>query len=223
MNIQQNYNELKQLAENEGMSLFGVADIESIKESFYIPQKVVSGLKYGICIGYRLSKSILNTIDNAPNQLYYFHYQRINILLDQTSLKLTSWIQKKGFNAFPVPASQVTDWERQIGVVSHRQIAKLAGIGWIGRSNLLVTKQFGSQLRLATILTDLPITVDKPNEDSCESCRACIEVCPAKAIGENSYNLEACSKQLKEFIKTQKIGQMICGVCVNVCGAKNGK
>jgi epoxyqueuosine reductase QueG len=160
---------------------------------------------------------VLSTVEGKPNQIYYFHYQRANMLLDGTALKIAAWIQARGSEAFPVPASQVVDWERQLGTVSHREVARLAGHGWYGRNNLMVNRPFGSGVRYATVLTDLPLELDAPVRDSCGACRACIAACPASAITEQGFDLSRCREKLKEFVKTEKIGQMICGVCVRAC------
>ncbi|OGS19751.1 MAG: hypothetical protein A2219_04760 [Elusimicrobia bacterium RIFOXYA2_FULL_50_26] len=211
------YDELKRFALGEGMALFGVADVSGKGDKFLLPPAVSGALSRGISIGYRLSGMALETIEGAPNQIYYFHYQRVNILLDQTALKLCGLIHSKGYNALPVPASQVIDWERQLGTVSHREVARLAGLGWYGRNNLLVNARFGSQVRYATILTDMPLACDAPTDESCGTCRACLSSCPANAIGDNEFKLALCRDKLKEFTKIQKIGQMICGVCVKAC------
>ena len=217
------YTKLHQLASAQGMALFGVADVRQARSSFLIPPAVAGKLDYGISIGYRLSSSILETIEGAPTQMYYFHYQRANILLDQTTLLLTARIQEQGFNALPIPASQVVDWERQLGSVSHREIARLAGHGWYGRNNLMVNPLYGSQVRYGTVLTDMPLKADAPyNGNGCDTCTACVKMCPCGAIEETNFVLERCQKQLKEFIKTQKIGQMICGVCVKACRGSKG-
>lgn len=217
MNAPQNYEELKTIAHAEGMTLFGVADILSVRKTFLLPANVTARFAHAVSLGYRLSKAALDTIAGAPNQVYYFHYQRANILLDQTCLKLTAAIQEKGFDALPIPASQVIDWDKQLGSLSHREIARLAGHGWYGRNNLLVNPRFGSQVRYVTVLTDLPLAVDTPRESDCGSCRACRDACPAQAITETGFCRDACHRKLKEFMKTEKIGQMICGVCLRVC------
>jgi len=211
---------LKAIAFNEGISLFGVADITGIKDTFLLDEHISAKTDKAVSIGYNLSALALETVADAPTQIYYFHYQRANILLDNVALKLAAFVQRNGFNALPVPASQLLDWEKQLGLLSHREVARLAGHGWYGKNNLLVNERYGSQVRYATILTDMPLETDSENKGSCGTCGACIGVCPAKAIGENSFNLEACALKLKEFTKIQKIGQMICGVCVKACHGK---
>jgi epoxyqueuosine reductase QueG len=223
METQKYYSELRDLAISEGMAVFGVADVKAVRNDFILPDDVKNIFTAGISYGFHLSEAVLKTIQGAPNQIYYFHYQRVNQLMDQVALKLTSYIQERGYQALPIPSSQVIDWTRQLGSVSHREIARLAGLGWYGRNNLLVNPRFGSQVRYCTVLTDMPLTADKPiNEDvsernACGECYACEATCPAGAITEDGFNREACHAKLKDFMKTEHIGQMICGVCVNVC------
>lgn len=221
MNKQENYLSLKEYGLAEGMALFGVADVTSVRDTFLIPNNVASRFPYAVSMAVRLSGAVLDTVTDAPNEIYYFHYQRANMLLDQTAFKVLARIQKMGYEGLPIPASQIVDWTKQIGSLSHREIARLAGLGWYGRNNLLVTPEFGSKVRYVTVLTDLPLAADKPREDlSCGSCAACVSLCPAKAISDKGFNRDACHLQLKEFKKIQHIGQMICGICVKVCPGK---
>jgi epoxyqueuosine reductase QueG len=199
------------------MAVFGVADVTAARAEFILPDDVKYIFTSGISYGFHLSETVLKTIHGAPNQIYYFHYQRVNQLMDQVALKLTARIQAQGYQALPIPSSQVIDWARQLGSVSHREIARLAGLGWYGRNNLLVNPKFGSQLRYCTVLTNMPLPADKPLEQDCGKCRACIAACPAGAIVDGGFNREACHAKLKDFMKTERIGQMICGVCVNIC------
>ncbi len=218
-----NYEELKARAEREGASLFGVADVTAVKDRFYIePKSAVEGLDYGISIGVRLSGRILETIVNEPTRLYAFHYKRINSLMDEISLKLSDFIQNSGYSAFPVPASLVEDWQNQRGAVSHKMVGHLAGVGYIGRSALLVNPKFGAQVRYATILTDMPLKIDRPDDRSCAECCACVAVCPAKAIKKDmkDFNMMACRELLKTFANKPGIGHSICGICVKVCKGK---
>jgi epoxyqueuosine reductase QueG len=98
-------------------------------------------------------------------------------------------------------------------------VARAAGLGWIGRNNLLVNETFGSRIRLVTILTDLPVEIRSPLERDCGPCRACIKVCPAGAIKERPEDFDhlRCYEQLKLFSKTLHLSQHICGICVKAC------
>jgi epoxyqueuosine reductase QueG len=220
MDKERSYNELRKLALDEGMALFGVADVTPVRDTFLLPADVAGQFSAGISLGFHLSKMALATVTDAPSQIYYFHYQRVNILLDQTALKLTSWIQQQGYEALPIPASQVIDWEKQLGSVSHREVAYRAGHGWYGRNNLLVNPAYGSAVRYVTVLTDMPLKTDAPLQADCGGCSACVSLCPAGAISAAGFDRDRCHAKLKEFTKIQRIGQMICGVCLKVCPGK---
>lgn len=217
MSKKENYSALRKLALDDGMALFGVADISTMKKDIDLPPALLERFTAAVVAGFRLSGGVLDTLSTAPNLIYYFHYQRVNLQLDHAALRLASWIESKGFEALPVPASQVVHWEKQLGTLSHREAARLAGLGWYGRNNLLVNPDYGSRVRYATVLTNMPLKFDKPVKDGCGSCSACVAACPAGAIGRDSFNLALCSAKLKDFMKTEKIGQMICGLCVRAC------
>lgn len=217
---QNNVERLKTLCHQWGASLFGVADLRSFKkEDLLLPSSSIDQLPFGISVGYHLSDTILEAIEDRPIPLYFHHYQRVNILLDTIGLLVTSAIQDLGYHALPIPASQIVDWKNQKGHLSHKHVARAAGMGWIGRNNLLVNENFGSRIRLVTVVTDLPLVADAPSSKDCGSCRACLSVCPAGAIAERKEDFGhlRCYEQLKAFSKTLHFSHHICGVCVKAC------
>jgi epoxyqueuosine reductase QueG len=219
MQKNKDYAGLKKFCQLQGADLFGVADIRRIKKDFRIAQDALEKVDRAVCLGLRLSSGILQEITQTPTRLYFHHYRTANAALDQLAFKVCNYIQKKGFIAIPIPASQIVDWQNQKAHLSHRELGVLAGLGWIGRNNLLVNKKLGSQFRLVSILTDMPLGVDSPTKENCASCRLCIQVCPAAAIKEDpsDFGYAACFAKLKEFQKQHLVEQFICGVCVRAC------
>ncbi|MBU2063384.1 MAG: hypothetical protein KKF93_03225 [Candidatus Omnitrophica bacterium] len=216
-----NYEQLKSKALNEGAGLFGVADLKNYNTGLSDEiAALAENLKYGVSVGVELCAAVLDTVKEKPTLIYSWHYRQINTLLDKIALNLARFIQEKNYRALPIAASQVTDWHKQTAHVSHKHIANLAGLGWLGRNNLLVTKKFGSALRLVSVLTDMPLATDSPCPDNCRNCRLCLSACPAGAIGENvkDFKHQACFEKLKEFSKIPGIKYYICGVCVRACG-----
>jgi epoxyqueuosine reductase len=219
MDKTKNYSSLKKFCRQWGADIFGVADVAQISKEFVLPAELAQALDRAVVLGARLSAAVLREIKDQPTKLYFHHYRTLNALLDQLALRTVNFIQAKGFLALPIPASQIIDWQNQKAHLSHKKIGYLAGLGWIGRNNLLVNKSLGSQFRLATILTDMPLKTDKPVKDSCGRCRACVTVCPSGSIKENPADFDhiKCFEKLKEFQKLRLVDQYICGVCVNAC------
>jgi epoxyqueuosine reductase len=219
------YHELKEFALQQGASLFGVAGVADLPErQCSLPPKTLRGLDKAVSVAVHLSDRILEDIVEGPTKLYFFHYQRVNILLDELGLKIMNFIQDRGWEALPIPASQIIDWEKQWAHVSHKHIAARAGIGWIGRNNLLVSSDFGSRQRLITVLTNMPLRVDKPQPGGCGECRACVSSCPSQSIKEKPEDFDhvGCFQMMKVLVKKAGVNQNICGLCVKACRGKTG-
>lgn len=229
MSRAENYNRLREFCLSKGAALFGVADISSLdfksqapdssKEVDSLAASIGDNFNRAISIGARLSSSVLDEIDQFPTKLYFHHYRTLNVFLDQLALSVTNFIQNFGFKALPIPASLIMDWQNQTAHLSHKKVGYLAGLGWIGRNNLLVNRNLGSQFRLVTVLTNIPIETDSPTEEDCGNCRSCMVICPAKAIKDRQedFDHQGCFSLLKEFQRQKIVDQYICGICLKVC------
>ena len=69
-------------------------------------------------------------------------------------------------------------------------MARNAGLGWIGKNTNLIDKSNGSWFFLAEIFTDIPLPLDRPANNHCGTCSACIDICPTQAI-VGPYQLDA--------------------------------
>jgi len=83
-------------------------------------------------------------------------------------------------------AMRLDEAEKALGtsiVYSNQKlIASLSGLGWIGKSSLLVNDVYGPRLRLGAVITDLPLVPDRIIENKCASCTRCERDCPGQAI-----------------------------------------
>jgi epoxyqueuosine reductase QueG len=219
MSAKKNIENIKALAEEMEFSLCGIADITDVRKDFHLGLDFVSRFDRAICLGKRLLDPVIEDIKDRPTLLYFHHYRQLNFFLDRGAFLISSRIQEHGFQALPIPASQMIDWDKQKSHVSHKIVGRLAGLGWIGRNNLLVNPLLGSRHRLVTILTDMPLQPDEELEKDCGECLACLKTCPAQAIKENTDDFDhwACFDKLKEFRRQGIVGQHICGVCVKAC------
>lgn len=220
---------LKRRAKTWGASLVGIADLARLQGIETEPADLLSGFTRAVSLAVRLSDPVLDQIVDRPTPLYAQHYQKVNALLDELALRVALTIQKAGGRALPLPASQVLDAERLTSYLSHKAVAVAAGVGWQGKSLLLVSPEFGPRVRLVTVLTDANLSPDKPLKNRCGKCSACAEACPARAIRgvnttshyssrEEALFFDRCrTKVLEEFPKLPHITGGICGVCVSVC------
>jgi len=226
MKIKQNtlHFTVRSIVFDRGAELFGVADLANVKiDDFLIDSKVLAKFSFAISIAKKVSEAVLEEIIDHPTKLYFHHYRMINLFLDQLATRIASEIEKAGYLALPIPASQIVDWQNRRGHLSHKRIAEAAGLGWIGRNNLLVTPEYGAQIRLVTILTDMPLKAESGKRlADCGDCYECIKVCPAQAIKERKADFDhiKCFEKLKEFQKKGYTSQYICGVCVKACKGK---
>jgi epoxyqueuosine reductase len=199
---------------------WGIADFTAYnKEMVGIDDDTRSQYRCAICFGVVLSKGVLSTVRDGPNPLYLHHSRQLNSRLDVLAYSLSREIERKGYRSLPFAASQVVDWRNQKAHISHKHIAQLAGIGWIGRNNLLVHPTLGAHVRYNTVLTDMPLDADKPLATDCGECRECVAVCPAAAIKNEVSDFEhmECYNMITQLKNKANIGHHICGICVEAC------
>ncbi len=204
--------EVEAVARAGGAALVGVADVPGgVPEEFALyPRAVVAGVV--------LSRGVVATCASEPTRVYGHHYRVVNAALDNVACRTASFLESRGCATLAVPASQIVDWERLTGAVSHPRLAQLAGLGFIGRHNILVAPRFGAAVRLVSVFTDAPLEPDEPAAGDCGDCDACRRACPGGAIGEGpeDWDRGRCLEKLREF-KKRITNQYICGVCVRAC------
>lgn len=221
--------EIKQKAIELGADLVGITDLQRIDGLPTIPQGLTEPYTHAIVIAVAISPDIFEQIITEPTPLYLHHYLAANILLDDINLRLQRELMREGFRALAIPASLTVDKLNWMGHISHKAMAKAAGLGWQGKSLLLVTPKYGPRVRLATLLTNAPLEADPMLPNRCGTCRRCQEACPAAAIKGGSWedhpqtraealDLSRCLEKVNEdFAKRPEIGKPICGICIRVC------
>ena len=212
---------LKKELINRGAGFVGFSNIEKVNNNY--------GFKGAITIGYKLLDCMVNQItkENGPTYQYFHHYRTVNFALDQLALFASTMLEREGHKVLMIPASQSSVEDAYSGAFPHKTAAVLSGNGFIGKNALFISNQFGSKVRLATVLIDEPLEAELPIVlPKCNECNACVNNCPAKAISGNIYNYgdsrdtifdaEKCSQYMKKNF--QHIGRgSVCGICIKVC------
>jgi len=114
--------------------------------------------------------------------------------------------------------------------ILEKQAAMLAGLGYLGKNQLLINKKYGTYLNLATILVDIEIEKDEILvQDNCDGCRICIDACPSSAL-DNGFNREQCISDISQeklFLSDKEITYFDtviygCDICQKVCPKNKG-
>lgn len=200
-----------------GVDAWGVADNASPRALPLAPD-----LPTAIVVLRRLRPAALEGLQNGPTPAYREEYRSLNRSLDEATALLAGTLEAHGHAALRVPATSAAASAAE-PQISHKAAATRAGLGWIGKTALFVSHEFGPAVRLATVFTDLELAPGRSVESGlCGPCRACIEACPAGA-GRNVqwtagaprdelFDAFACERHLEH---TDAGG--ICGICVAVC------
>lgn len=200
----------------------GFADLSILPET-----KKPYGMPRAVSVMVPLSKAVLSQVVEAPTITYFSHYRSVNRMIDMIVTSLCLELESRGYPSLPVAASQSDPKQFYRGVFSHKIAAALSGKGTIGKNALFVHKDYGSMVRLGTVLTEAPVQCEKILPSSpCGTCQICRRVCPAMAIEGHSWTAEsseaslidakACSDYMK--FAFQDIGRgVVCGLCIAHC------
>ncbi len=194
------------------------------------------GYTFGISLARKLDSEIIDTIINGPTLQYYHLYNEINAELNNKSEEIAALLNNNHIDAVSIKAT-VTDDELDDEYkntlrysLSHKMVATRAGLGWIGKSDLLITHALGPRVRLASILTREPVSTSgiPITESLCGNCNVCITACPANAAIDTLWNINRdrddyfnpfkCRRyavKLSEENFKKRIS--ICGICIAVC------
>ncbi len=214
--------------------IYGFADLTGLVDRQF------GDFRYGISIGKKLDDGIIDSIKNGPTPEYYAHYKETNDALARLSNRIASELNRNRIETLCMEPTIPEDYpdayyqETLRSRLSHKMVATRAGLGWIGKTALVITRPFGPRLRLVTILTKTPLRNDSDPVDKsrCGKCVICVEACPAEAATgqlwditldrDQFFDAEKCRAQCKEFGYNMLGGdRRICGICVSVCPIGN--
>ena len=111
------------------------------------------------------------------------------------------------------------------GALVDTAVARRAGIGFIGKNGLVISKEFGSYMFLGELITNLELEPDQPVDYDCGDCNRCVEACPTSCLlGDSTMDARRCLSfqtqdkgmmdlEFRKKIKTVIYGCDICQIC----------
>ena len=210
--------ELKKYLLGLGASKVGYADVNGLASEFV-------DLPNGISIVLKLPKEAMQLVKDEDYKSYWKCFHAKVAELTEISIKGEEYIKNQGYDAFALTmARNECDMEKLLSILPYKTIATKSGLGWIGRSALFVTPEYGSAVALGAILTDMPLEFGTPVTDSeCDDCTNCQDACPVGAINPQKWNarleradiidIEVCG----EYIIDQYRNGLGCTKCMSEC------
>lgn len=184
--------ELKTLLNDNGANIVAFIEVASFAKNQN------QGFKNAVLFGLPLPPGYLQMITKTPDyvknmvqnkQMNQDEFHLSELKTDQLADTLAEYLRNKGYKAFSQSEKNLAltghyDNTTKRTPLPHKTIARLAGIGWIGKHNLLVTKQYGSAISMCSVLTDAPLQTSSPTvmKPLCGNCSICVDKCPEKVI-----------------------------------------
>jgi epoxyqueuosine reductase QueG len=201
--------ELKALAKKLGVDLFGVADLRRLRDVPVgmggDPAGLTEKFRCAIVLGAQLNKLGKNATGAD-----------LDLFLERAALQVAACLEKKNDRALIIHPEDELDPARRLGLLSLKLLAKAAGLGWQGRSLLIVSPAHGPVHRWIALLTNLELEPGAPLANRCGDCSLCVDSCPQGALKLVSF---ADHPERREDVLDIAAcrGDDSCKVCLEVC------
>ena len=212
--------ELTNILKDAGAALVGVGRVDDVDACSW---------PVGVAVAVRIPSPIVRDLLEAPTAEYGRAYDTLNAKLNSIVTAGADYLIAQGYRALAQTTANVVKLDPLATAIPHKTVATRAGLGWIGKSCLLVTPEYGSAVRISSILTDAPLRVAQPIVESrCGSCQQCVDHCPAKALKgtlwhagiERSALVDAaqCDGTMRQISAAiPGLDHDLCGKCIAVC------
>ncbi|MCX7178472.1 MAG: hypothetical protein NTX56_06725 [Proteobacteria bacterium] len=185
-----------------GADLVGIADASQMPEQAESLARLLPGAVRVVVVVTRHGLSALDSHNNQVRQFDTIHtYQET----ERAAHKVARLIEDRGYRAVAVPAFIPIDMKApkngMRGEINWRDAAVQAGLGSWGENGLLVTRDFGSAVRICGVATDAPLDADRPLlEDVCDHCMDCVKSCPPQALaGGGKIDKKKCGDHIFRY------------------------
>ena len=185
--------EIKEFLIGKGVDIVRFVDISSL------PSDQTQGFETAIVFCMALSKDFITAVRNGETT-GRDEFMDKELTTDKLADWLAEYIQSKGYRAFSQSETSIEkcgnyDANTRTSRLPHKTIARLAGLGFIGKNNLLIMKEYGCGFSMCTVLTVAPITTEKYPliTTNCGDCEICKNICPTHAICGCEWS-ESCGR-----------------------------
>jgi len=197
---------IREMIRSEGIELVGIADAGALILASP-PRPATDLMPTARSVIVMAMPHSLGAVYAPDIRMWTRNKMQASRLLDQAAEKIGRFLEKEGHLALPVSADKPVEIHkldpltgkrlphtRTVGHISLKHAAVSAGMGQIGRSNLLLTPEFGPHQRLGGIITEAPLEADPFLEwDLCvQGCTRCEDACPVKALAGGGYDVDPC-------------------------------
>lgn len=198
-------------ANKAGIDIIGFADPDAFHRFPHNnrPENYLAGARTVIIIGLHLYDIILDAWSRDRKNAKSLHF--LDAVIERYCNKVKAFLSDDGYG------SQIVSYNPGLYL---KDAAALAGIGPIGRNNLLITEAYGPQIRLRAVVTTAPLTCGEPIFESyyCKGCNKCIRACPANAFPENKYDKELCyNYSITHLTQLSAYTSIWCNACIEAC------
>jgi ferredoxin len=204
---------VKAAARRAGADAVGIArlDPDWLFEGRRVPQRFI------IVLGIAMDHAELDTAPDLPAAIEVMRQYTRGVTVARD---LCDWLAGMGVAAVPETGPMAND-------VNLIPAALAAGLGELGRHGSVINRALGASFRLASVLTDLDLIPDAPDDfgadDFCTHCRLCTDACPPDAIHATRQWVRGVQKWYVDFDRclpyfNETAG---CGICLAVCPFSN--
>lgn len=218
---------IKEKAAELGADLCGIAPVERFAdapEGFH-PRDIFGRTRSILVYAKRIPSTILDAESCIP-------YTTVNNTLtyetDRLGLALSLALEDMGIGNVMIPSDDPFDsWDaercRGQGVLSLRHAGYLAGLGRIGKNNLLINDKYGNMIYPGALLLAEEVTPDPiATYDACpEKCRLCLKSCPVSALDGRTVDQKIC-RPLSNSMTEKGFTLQRCWICRKVCPNAKG-
>lgn len=175
---------------NQGANIIKVVDISMLSDN----EK--RGYDKAILVGIVLSCEYIHRLITEDN-IDYSEFMETENRTDYLAEWVADYILAKGYRAFAQSEKNLIKQGNyneltKSTLLPHKKIALLAGLGWIGKNNLLVTEEYGCAVSMCTVLTNMPLPTENTPiiMSKCANCTVCKNICCPKVIHGTTWGFD---------------------------------